>query len=209
MKNPKEAWNKRYREGNHHTLEKPSQLLKRWISQIPDGRAIDIGCGNGRNAIFLSSEGYKVDAIDFSEEALKIARAKAKERNLEINWMKKNVQEHTFPKNRYQLVIISFFNPLEKLAEIKDSVAEGGYILLEHHVKTDRDNIKGPKNDSKFRFEPNELLEKFSDLQILFYEEGIERFGKGKKSAISRIVAKNSNNFEKDLPEIGEHRKEI
>ncbi len=209
MKNPKEKWNKRYKEGNHHDIEDPSNLLKRWISRIPTGKAIDIGCGNGRNAIFLSTKGYEVDAIDFSEEALKIAREKAQEKNLKINWIKKDIQEHNFPKGKYDLVVMSFFNPLEKLAEIKNSLNEGGHILFENHIKTEKREVKGPDKDSKYRFDPNEVLEKFDDLQILFYEEGIERFGKGKKSAISRIVAKNSNNFEKDLPEIGEHRKEI
>lgn len=198
-KKRKKHWNKRYREGGHHNTEEPSTLLERWEPNLPSGKALDVGCGAGRNSLFLSEHGYKVDAIDFSEEAIKIAKNKSKEKNLEVNWIQKDIMKHNFPKKEYDVIIIAFFHPLDKLKKIKDSLKENGYFLYKHHINT-TDNIdRGPKN-SKFRYDPNELMKKFQDFQILEYKEGIETSENGEKSAIGRIVARKTKDFENNLP---------
>ncbi len=202
-KKSKEHWNERYRDGFHHDKNSPTNLLEKWISDLPSGKALDVGCGAGRNSIFLAKQDYMVDAIDFSEEAIKRAKKKAGEANLEINWIRKDVMNHNFPKRNYDVIIIDFFHPLDKLKEIKNSLKENGYLLYEHHINTEDDIDHGPDNP-KFRYDPNELLEKFQDFQILEYREGIETYENGEKSAIGRLVARKSKEFENELPFIHE-----
>jgi len=194
-------WNKRYREGNHHKRKDPSKFLTEWEPLLPEGKALDPGCGAGRNALFLASKGYEVDAIDYSEEALKIGRKWAREQSLKLNWIHSDVKTYEFPREIYDVIIISYFHPLDKLEEIKTSLKEGGYFLYEHHISTEEEVDRGPSK-TKFRYGPNELLDKFSGFQILFYAEGTEISEDGEKSAIARIVARKTSNFKKDLPPI-------
>lgn len=192
-KKKKKSWNERYREGGHHDTQEPSQLLKRWISSLPSGKALDVGCGAGRNSLFLSEHGYLVDAVDFSEEALKIAKNRAEENNLEVNWIQKDIMEYEFPNEVYDVIIISFFHPLDKLGEIKNSLKKGGYFLYQHHINTKDDIDRGPKK-SKFRYNPNELLKKFRNFQILEYREGIETYENGENQQLRELLQEKREN---------------
>ena len=63
--------------------DEPSPLLASVVESLPDGRALDVATGAGRNALFLAEHGYRVDAVDVSEEALAIARDRAAGRSVE------------------------------------------------------------------------------------------------------------------------------
>jgi len=70
------SWDDRFRQGTYPQDPDPSPILRSYIGDIPDGRALDIATGTGRNAVFLAGSGYSVDAIDQSREGLRIAREK-------------------------------------------------------------------------------------------------------------------------------------
>jgi cyclopropane fatty-acyl-phospholipid synthase-like methyltransferase len=53
--------------------------------RIPPGRAIDLGCGAGLEAIYLAKKGFDVTGVDFSATAIKMAREKAREEGVEVN----------------------------------------------------------------------------------------------------------------------------
>lgn len=59
--------------------------------RIPPGRALDLGCGNGRNAIFLASQGFSVDAVDFSQTALDWAAQRVAEAGVSVRLLKQSV----------------------------------------------------------------------------------------------------------------------
>lgn len=200
-KKHKEKWNKKYRERDHHNQKEPSNILVEWEPQLPEGKAFDIGCGTGRNALFLAQKGYTVDAIDFSEEALNIAQDRARKLNLKVNWILDNVNKYEFPTKEYNVIVISFFHPQQKITEIKKSLKEEGIIIMENHISTEDEINRGPSNPH-FRFEPNELLNIFSNFQILFYEEGIETYEDGKKSAIVRLISRRTTEYGKKLPSL-------
>ena len=73
----REKWNERYTSGAYAARTHPTQLLADWIDQLPRGRALDVACGAGRNALYLAEHGYAVDAVDISSVALDRARAAA------------------------------------------------------------------------------------------------------------------------------------
>lgn len=201
-----DKWNKRYRESDHHLDKEPSELLVKWEPNFPTGRVLDLACGAGRNSIFLAGKGYSVDALDFSEEALKIAEARAKDQNLHINWIRADLKEYKLPKEAYDVVVNSYFHPKDRISMIKNSLKWGGFILLEHHITTEEPEIHGPSSDNH-RFKPNELLHLFSDFQILYYEEGLGYTDDGRKFANARIVARKVKEPEKQLPENNSSRK--
>ncbi|KXB08578.1 hypothetical protein AKJ56_00880 [candidate division MSBL1 archaeon SCGC-AAA382N08] len=203
-KTRKEKWEKKYRKGNHHTEEEPSPLLLQWLESLPSGKALDVGCGAGRNSLFLADQGYEVDAIDFSEEAIKRGKSRAQDLGLEINWIQADVNKYEFPSEKYDLIIVTFFHPRGMLSEIKKSLKNDGFFLYEHHLSVEDEIVRGPKSD-KFRYEPNELLKLFSDFQVLYYREGILGRETDEKSAIVKMVARKAFNFRKSLPNFTEH----
>lgn len=69
-------WNRRYRE--RQILLEPAGVLMERADLLQGGRALDLGCGTGGNALFLADRGYRVDAIDVSDVALRIAQAAAR-----------------------------------------------------------------------------------------------------------------------------------
>lgn len=68
------TWDERFRDGEYPQDPEPSPVLRRYIDALPDGRALDVATGMGRNAVFLAAHGYQVDGIDRSREGLKITR---------------------------------------------------------------------------------------------------------------------------------------
>ncbi|MGB0750394.1 MAG: class I SAM-dependent methyltransferase [Gammaproteobacteria bacterium] len=74
-----ERWNSRYADGAYESRVHASQIVERWADCSPRGRALDVACGRGRNAVYLASKGFEVDAVDVSsvalEHAARVARA--------------------------------------------------------------------------------------------------------------------------------------
>ena len=82
MSDDRERWNEKYRDDDEFDLpENPIPELARRIDTLPDGRALDVATGTGRNARFLADHGYDVDAVDVSDEALDRAERRADDRD--------------------------------------------------------------------------------------------------------------------------------
>lgn len=85
---------------------KPDENLVNYVKLgfLNAGKALELGCGTGRNAIFLAENGYKVDAVDLSEQSIKWANERATERNLEINFINQNIFELNVEHAKYDLI---------------------------------------------------------------------------------------------------------
>lgn len=72
----------------------PSSELQRVLREynVQPGRAIELGCGTGTNAIWLAQQAFDVTAVDIAENALKLARPKAEATGVNVNWINANVQ---------------------------------------------------------------------------------------------------------------------
>ena len=71
-------WNARYANHNPGVIEPPSSLLADAVAGLGAGRALDLACGAGRNAIWLARRGWRVDAVDGSGAALALVLANAR-----------------------------------------------------------------------------------------------------------------------------------
>ncbi|WP_312909391.1 class I SAM-dependent methyltransferase [Natronosalvus caseinilyticus] len=166
-------WNDRYEGSTHRSPEDPSAVLEALADDLLAGRALDVATGGGRNARFLAERGWTVDAIDISSTVLSRAREREQdrertlERTLAINWILADVDSYGFRPNAYDLVTISFFDARDRLPAIIDALAPGGVLVYEHYL--DDASSGGPGN--RYRFEPNELLEACSRLEIRYYAE--------------------------------------
>jgi SAM-dependent methyltransferase len=180
-------WNQRYAEDGYHK-NNPVTLVEDWLPRFPVGRALDVACGAGRNAIFLAQAGYQVDAIDISREGLNLARQKAENQGLSINWIEHDLDQ-PYPFNvNYDLIIVMWYVDLGLISRLCDCLAPGGYLLCEEHLITDREVI-GPTS-SNYRVAPGVLREAVSGLEVLLYEESIAMNAEGEQVASARVVVK-------------------
>ena len=183
----RERWNARYEAGEYATRTYPSALLAAWIDRLPPGRALDVACGRGRNAIHLATNGYAVDAMDSSEVALARARERADAVGVAVNWIEADLERPDIACDAYDVVVIARFLDRALIPRLVDALRPGGHIVYDHHYITPVE-VGGPKS-RRFRARPNELLERFRALRVLFYEEGLVPDPDGGRMALARLVA--------------------
>ena len=194
-------WEERFREESYPAEPDPSPVLRRYLSAAPDGRALDIACGTGRNAVFLAERGYEVDALDQSIEGLRTTRENAQELDVDdrIELLQADATQFDYPERRYDVVTISFFRTLDRLTDIEAALKPGGLLFYQHHLRSEPPAEVGPSTD-RYRFCSNELLRACLDLTVLYYEESSER-REGKRSATVDLVARNSHGGTQSYPE--------
>jgi SAM-dependent methyltransferase len=84
----------------------PCESLAEWVREgtIRPGRAIDLGCGHGRNAVFLAREGFAVEAVDYSLAAIEWARERVDEAGVSVSLLQRNVFDLELEPGAYDLV---------------------------------------------------------------------------------------------------------
>lgn len=135
-------WDERYRTKPLVWSAEPNQFLRERIAGLPVGRALDLATGEGRNALWLASQGWDVTAVDFSPVGLDKARALAAHQNLDVDWVLADLTTWK-PPDRYDLVLVFYLHvPGEHLARIHTTasaaVAPGGRLIIVGH---DLDNL--------------------------------------------------------------------
>lgn len=167
-------WDDRFANGEYPRAPEPSPILRRYLPEIPDGRALDVAAGSGRNAVFLADAGYEVDAVDGSTEGLRIARERAAERGADarLRTEQADLTEYEFPTASYDLITVSFYRVVDRLPDVVEALVDGGFLFVEHHLRT-TDDVSGPSTD-RYRYGANELLRAGLGLTVIHYDEGRE-----------------------------------
>ncbi len=93
----REKWDRRYADGDYRPRSWPSPFLESWLDRFPKGRALDVACGAGRNALRVAETGFDVDAVDISEVAISQGQAEAEQRGLDLNWMVSDLDDLSLP----------------------------------------------------------------------------------------------------------------
>jgi SAM-dependent methyltransferase len=119
----------------------PNPYLERELSGLTPGTALDAGCGEGAEAVWLAEHGWQVTAADISERALAraVARAAASAPARTVRWVQSDLGVWA-PEERFDLVTTHYAHPaLPQLAfydRIAGWVAPGGTLLLVGHLQT-------------------------------------------------------------------------
>jgi tellurite methyltransferase len=166
-----EEWNERYQH-RKHLKDRPSPLLRRIVQSLRPGRALEIACGAGRNALFLAARGWNVQAVDGSEVAIRILRERAKRRGLSIDAQCIDLESGKFSiqKGAYDLICIFFYLQRNLFPAIRNGLRKGGYAVAAIHTIEDSPGEK-PRNPA-FLLQPAELAFEFQGWKILHYGEG-------------------------------------
>ena len=183
----REKWDRRYAEGTYHARTYPSPFLVERLGELPRGRALDLACGAGRNALCLAEAGYEVEALDISGTAIDRARTTARERGLEVDWRVADLDGFEPPPGRFDLITVIRYTNRKMMERLPEGLADGGMLLVEHHLRTNAP-VRGPTSLA-FRLAPNELIDIFHGrLRVLFYDERIAPDPDGQHVALVRFL---------------------
>jgi thioredoxin reductase/SAM-dependent methyltransferase len=137
----RELWDARYRESERIWSGNPNTVLVREVSGLEPGRALDLGSGEGGDAIWLARQGWRVTAVDISGVALERAARHAEEAGVadRIDWQRHDLAT-SFPDGEFELVSAQFLHSLgdmpreEILRTAASAVARGGVLLIVGHA---------------------------------------------------------------------------
>lgn len=144
----REEWNRRYAGRELLWTGQPNRFLVAEVAALPPGRALDLACGEGRNAVWLAEQGWQVDGVDFSDVALAKARELAAARGVEARWSQADLLAYRPEPAAYDLVLLFYLQlPESERRQIvraaADAVAAGGTLLLVAHDGSNLDHGHG------------------------------------------------------------------
>jgi len=190
----RETWNRIFRQSRESGQRwKANEFLADVIAGVPPGRALDVGMGQGRNALFLAENGWRVTGYDLSDEAVGQAKAQAEAAGLALDALRGDVDTFDYGHERWDLVVVMYMHELvlPRAAEIVDSLAPGGLLVVEgFHRDLNVESVQG----GYFGYRTNELPRAFDALRILRYEDVTDSADWGNrqsgKKPIVRFLAK-------------------
>jgi len=165
------TWDERHDQDCDSSKE-PALFLKENIHRLTRGKALDIAMGTGSSAIFLASQGYEVDGIDYSEVAVEKVRSFAQKESLSINAAQADLSSYQIAGETYDVVLNFYFLERSLIPQIKRALRPGGMLLFETYT-IEQPQYGRPHNPA-YLLKPNELLNSFIDLHIVYYHERVE-----------------------------------
>ena len=135
-----QVWEEHYAERDRAWSGRVNVRLAEVAESLPPGRALDLGCGEGGDAMWLAERGWHVTAVDISQTALDRAAADARSRNLleRIDFQRHDLPD-TFPEGVFDLVSAQFLHSTVELDRPSllrlgaDAVSGGGTLLIVDH----------------------------------------------------------------------------
>jgi SAM-dependent methyltransferase len=144
-----DAWDVRYRESGLVWSPGPNQFVEAELAELPPGRALDLGAGEGRNALWLAEQGWQVTAVDFAQAGLDKGRSRAGD--LPVEWVCANAT--TWPGDgSYDLSVLAYLqlSGEGRRAAVRGAFASlrvGGTLLLVAHDATNlTEGVGGPQD---------------------------------------------------------------
>ena len=167
----RERWNEKWLERIDGSYAEPSRFLLSEVEELEPGRALDLACGVGRNALWLADRGWRVTGVDYSEVALAEARRRAVERQLDVDWIYADVTEWEPEVGAYDLVCILYLQvpAADRHAVLRRAVsalAPGGTLLVVgHHLRNISEGVGGPSSPDVL-FTPDDIVADVARLSL-------------------------------------------
>ena len=166
-----DLWNDRYRQKGSVWGAGPNQFVARHLSGLTPRRVLDLGAGQGRNAVWLAQQGHNVTAVDISDVAVAQAREIALAAGVEANFVAADVLRWDPDPEAFDLVLLSYLQapePQRKILHEKAAraLAPGGRLfLIAHHLDNLERGVGGPQRP-EFLFTESMVAADFPGLII-------------------------------------------
>lgn len=165
-----QRWDEKYSRRERPRELAPDPWLQNVSTPLPPGRALELACGLGHNAIWLAQKGWRVDAVDISPVGLRLAADLAGRHGVAVNWIAADLDEFTPDEATYNLISVFRFLDRARLPRmIERALCPGGILIYEtfsaaHLVRADS-HMKNPA----FILADGELPRLFPSLDIVSY----------------------------------------
>ncbi len=188
-------WDERWLERGRHFQGDPSPILVTELAPLRPGRALDLACGGGRNAVWLAENGWTVTAVDFSANALAVARQLAAEHDAEVDWVEADVRSYRPATGAFDLVLVSYLHlpaPERRavLERAATALAPGGLlVVLGHHLENVGTGAPGP-SDPRVLYTEDDLAADLDGLTVERAARLVRRVGSesGEADAVDALV---------------------
>jgi 2-polyprenyl-3-methyl-5-hydroxy-6-metoxy-1,4-benzoquinol methylase len=166
----------------------PNALLVETVSDVPPGKALDIAMGEGRNAVWLATQGWDVTGFDISDEGLSLAEAQAAKAGVAIQTVNAKSEDFDYGRERWDLIVLSYaFTPIpdaDYVERLRNSLKPGGLLVYEHFRQVVADILPGAMDSG-------EAPAVFGGFKILKYEEPVAAgdWANRKTASLVRLVA--------------------
>lgn len=167
----REEWNCRYAGRELLWTGEPNRFLVAETAALRPGRALDLACGEGRNAVWLAEQGWQVTGADFSEVALEKARRLADARGVEAEWVAADLLEYRLEPRAFDLVIVFYLQvPAAQrrtiLRAAVEAVAPGGTFLLVAHDRANLEQGHGGPQEPAVLYTAEDVVADLDGLRI-------------------------------------------
>ncbi len=172
----KDRWDSKYDEEFYIYGKEPVPFLRENVDLLPNGKALDIAMGEGRNGVFLATQGFEVLGLDISEVGLAKAHRLAEENGVEIKTAIVDLENYDMPKDAYEVIICMYYLQRDLFPKIKEALKSGGMAVIQTY---NVNYLKYANFNKKYLLEINELLEIFKGYKIIrhdIYDDGEEAY---------------------------------
>jgi SAM-dependent methyltransferase len=160
-----------------HSNDLPSQWVERWAHLVERGPVLDVACGAGRHALFFAERGFEVFAVDREPQVLP-----------GVNFVRADLENGSpwpFEKRRFAAIVVTNYLHRPLFPTLCESLDEGGILVYETFM-VGNERYGKPSNPN-FLLRPGELLQAFSMLTVVAFEQGV--VDRPKPAVLQRICA--------------------
>lgn len=169
----RERWNEKYAQKTPLRPQPADNWLSSVAARLTPGRALDLACGLGHNAIWLGQLGWLVDAIDISEIGLALAAQAATAAGCStVDWIAADLDTYVPLKASYDLITVFRFLDRERLPTlIQSALRPGGRLVYETFTQHQCQRADNHLTSDRFTLRPGELPLLFPEFIVEQFEE--------------------------------------
>ena len=164
----KERWNQKYQTPEYIAGKEPVPFLKQNVELLPKGTVLDLAMGEGRNGVYLATQGFEVTGIDISETGLRKAEALAADHGVKITTKVADLEQYKLVPNTYDVIVCTYYLQRDLFPQMISALKPGGMALVETYTMDHKKYQPGFRQE--YLLKPNELLTLFKDLTVIRYQ---------------------------------------
>lgn len=189
----REEWDRKYSETGLLWSAEPNRFVVAELAGLPPRRALDLACGEGRNAIWLAELGWRVTAVDFSEIAIAKGRERAARLGLDVDFVCADLLDYEPELDAFDLVLVLYLQlPADErrlvLARAADALTPGATFFLVGHDSTNLTHGVGGPSEPSVLYTPDDIVAELGGLEIEKAERVVRDVEGAERPAIDALV---------------------